>query len=112
MQLSLHSVHKNHDPLSIADQLCNRPHPEIEKKVKELVSDTRLSALSLKLVIDNWVAKVLIPKQLEEGIIEEVPQPFNHAYFPTKKDLHNMSRKAIIKREEILYLTKIFLISY
>ena len=103
MQLPLHSVHKNHDPLSIADQLCNRPHPEIEKKVEELVSDTRLSALSLKLVIDNWVAKVLIPKQLEEGIIEEVPQPFNRAYFPTKKDLCNMSHKAIVKRRNSLF---------
>ena len=97
MQLPLH---KNHDPLSITDQLCYRPHPEIEKKVEELVSDTRLTALSLKLVVDNWVTKVLIPK---EGIIKEVPQPFNRAYFPTKKDLRNMSHKAIVKRRNSLF---------
>ena len=36
--------------LSIADQLCYKPHPEIEKKVEELVSDTRLTALSLYLL--------------------------------------------------------------
>ena len=69
VQLPLYSAHKGHDPLSIADQPCYKPHPEIEKKAEELVGDTRLTALSLKLVIDDWVSKVLIPKHMEEGII-------------------------------------------
>ena len=67
------------------------------------MSDTRLTTLSLKLVIDNWVAKVLTPKQMEEGIIEEAPEPFNHPYFPTKKDLGNMSHKVIAKRRNCLF---------
>ena len=71
--------------------------------MEELVSDTRLTALSLKLVVDNWVTKVLIPGQMKEGIIKEVPQPFNRAYFPTKKDLRNMSHKAIVKRRNSLF---------
>ena len=50
VQLPLHRAHKNHDPLSIADQLCYKPHPEIEKKVEVLVRYTRLTALSLYLL--------------------------------------------------------------
>jgi len=46
---------------------------------------------------------VLIPKQIEEGIIEELPQAFNRAYFPTKNDLRNMSHKAIVKRRNSLF---------
>jgi len=88
--MPLHSAHKSHDPLSIADQLCYKPHPEIEKKVEELVGDTRLTSLSLKLVLDSWVSKVLIPKQIEVGIIEKVPQSLDRTYFPTKKDLRNI----------------------
>jgi len=103
VQLPLSSAHKGHDPSSIADQLCYKPHPEIKKKVEELVGDTRLTALSLKLVIDNWVSKVLIPKHMEEGIIEKLPQSLNRAYFPTRKDLLNMSHKAIVKRRNSLF---------
>ena len=69
MQLPLHSVQKNHDPLSITDQLCYRPHPEIEKKVKELVSEDVLTKLLKDIFTINWpwttvlVSKVAIAKQ-------------------------------------------------
>jgi len=74
------------------------------------VSDTRLTALSLKLVIDNWVAKVLIPNQIEEGIIEEVPQAFTVIVliFQLKRTCKICHTKLFL-REEIPYSIRMFL---
>ena len=94
VQLPLQNAHKNHNPLSITDQLCNKPLLEIERKIEELVRDTRINSVSLKLVVENWVTKV---QQIKEGILNEPLQPFNRAYFPTKKDLRNVVYCAIVK---------------
>lgn len=103
VQIPLQNAHKNHNPLSITDQLCNKPLVEIERKIEELVRDTRSNLVSLKLVVQNWVTKVLIPQQIQEGILNEPPQPFNRAYFPTKKDLRNVAHRAIVKRQYSLF---------
>ncbi|XP_065891799.1 uncharacterized protein [Dysidea avara] len=103
VQLPMRNAHKNHDPLSITDQLCNKPVEDIEKKIEELVRDTRLNLVSLKLVVHDWVTKILIPKQLQDGILNELPNPYNRAYFPTKKDLRNVAHRAIVKRRNSLF---------
>ena len=99
----MQNAHKEHDPLSITDQLCNKPVVEAESKIEELVRDIRLNLVSLKLVMYDWVTKILIPKQIQEGILTEPPKPFNRTYFPTKKDLHNVAHRAIVKRRDSLF---------
>ena len=59
--------------------------------------------MSLKLVVHDWVTKILIPKQLQDGILNELPNPYNRAYFPTKKDLRNVAHRAIVKRRNSLF---------
>jgi len=103
IQLPMQNAHKNHDPLSITDQLCKKPVEEIEEKIEELVRDTRLNLVSLKLVVHDWVTKTLISKQLQVGILNELPSPYDRAYFPTKKDLRNVAHCAIVKRRNSLF---------
>lgn len=103
VNVPLSSAHENHTPTSITDQLCNKPLPEIENKIKSLVNDVRLTPISLKMAIQDWVRKELIPQHLNDGILERPPQPFNRSYFPTNKDLRNIAHEAIVKRRCSLF---------
>ncbi len=60
VQVPLPSAHQNHTPTSIPDQLCNKPLPEIESKIESLINDVRLTPVSLKMAIQDWVKKELI----------------------------------------------------
>lgn len=64
VQVPLPSAHQNHTPTSIPDQLCNKPLPEIESKIESLINDVRLTPVSLKMAIQDWVKKELIPQHL------------------------------------------------
>lgn len=103
IQVPLSSAHQNHDPTSIPDQLCNKPLPEIESKIESLINDVRLSPVSLRMAIQDWVKKELIPLHLSNGTLEHPPQLFNRSYFPTNKDLRNIARHAIVKRRNSLF---------
>ena len=67
------------------------------RNCESLVNDVRLTPISLKMSIQDWVNKTLIPCHLTSGILEQPPQPFNRSYFPTNKDLRNMAHRAIVK---------------
>ena len=84
-------LHKGHDPTSVTDKLCHRMLPEVEEKVRLLVTEAHLHNLHLKLVLDDWVKNHLIPKHKQEvfqllsriSVIQETPSQYDRAYFPT-----------------------------
>jgi len=84
IQFPLENSHKNHDPLSTTDQLCKKPVIELENKIEELVRDTRLNLVSLKLVMYYWINKIIIPKHIQEGILAVPPNSFNLIFLPRK----------------------------
>ena len=98
INVPLISCHKGHDPSSVTDKLCQRMLPEVEEKVKSLVSEAHLHNLSLKLTLEDWVRRELIPKKKEEGVLLETPSQYDRAYFPTKKDLCNVVQHTIIQQ--------------
>ena len=71
--------------------------PEVEEKVRLLVTESHLHNLHLKLVLDDWVKNHLIPKHKQEGVIQETPTQYDRAYFPTTKDLCNVAQQAIMQ---------------
>ena len=79
-------LHKGHDSTSVTDKLCHRMLPEVEEKVRLLVTEAHFHNLHLKLVLDDWVKNHLIPKQKQEGVIQETTSQYDRAYFPTTKD--------------------------
>ena len=90
-------LHKGHDPRSVTDKLCHRMLPEVEEKVRLLVTEAHLHNLHLKLVLDDWVKNHLIPKHKQEGVIQETPSQYDRAYFPTTKDLRNVAQQAVMQ---------------
>ena len=88
---------KGHDPTSVMDKLCQRMLPEVEEKVRSLVTEAHLHNLNLKLVLEDWVRNQLIPKHKQEGILQETPNHYNRGYFPTTKDLRNVAQQAIMQ---------------
>ena len=90
-------LHKGHDPTSVTDKLCHRMLPEVEEKVRLLVTEAHLHNLHLKLVLDDWVKNHLIPKHKQEGVIQETPSQYDRAYFPTTKDLRNVAQQAVMQ---------------
>ena len=90
-------LHKGHDPTSVTDKLCHRMLPEVEEKVRLLVTEAHLHNLHLKLVLDDWVKNHLIPKHKQEGVIQETPSQYDRAYFPTTKDLCNVAQQAVMQ---------------
>ena len=90
------SLHKGHDRSSVVDQLSQRVLPEVEEKIRMLVTDVHLNHLNLKLVLEDWVNSELIPQHQKEGKLVERPSQFNRSYFPTNKDLRNAVHKAIM----------------
>ena len=91
------SLHKGHDPTAVTDKLCQRMLPEVEEKVRLLVTESHLHNLHFKLVVDDWVKNHLIPKHKQEGVIQETPTQYDRAYFPTTKDLRNAAQQAIMQ---------------
>ena len=98
VKIPLLSVHKEHDPSSAAVLICLRPLPEIEEKVKSLVQQAYLRQVTLKLTIEDWVEHELIPQHLTKEIIQQKPSRLNRVYYPNRRDIRNMSRKAIIEQ--------------
>lgn len=90
------TLHKGHDCSSVVDQLSQKVLPEVEEKIRMLVTDVHLSHLNLKLVLEDWVNSELIPQHQKEGKLVERPSQFNRSYFPTNKDLRNAVHKAIM----------------
>ena len=75
----MQNSHKNHVPLLITDQLYKKPVEKVEKKIEEFVMDSRLNLVSLKLVVHDWVTKILIPNRVlsivvAEGIKQSISQ--------------------------------------
>lgn len=92
------SVHQQHDPSSIADLQGLSPLPEIEEKVKSLVLQSHLRQVTLALTIKDWVECELIPRHMSYNIIDRIPSQLNRAYYPNRRDIRNMSRKAIVEQ--------------
>ena len=80
IQVPLSSAHENHTPTSIPDQLCNRPLPEIESKIESLINDVRLTPVSLKLAIQDWVKMNLFHNISMKEYLNSHP---NHSIVPT-----------------------------
>ena len=85
------SLHKGHDPTAVTDKLCQRMLPEVEEKVRMLVTEAHLHNLHLKLVLVDWVKNHLIPKHEQEGVM------YDRAYFPTTKNLRNVAQQAVMQ---------------
>ena len=86
------SLHKGHDPTSVTDKLCQRMLPEVEEKLRSVVTEAHLHNLNLKLVLKDWVKNQLIPKHKREGIIQETPTSTTGAISPLPRIcamLHN-----------------------
>ena len=83
--------------------LCFQPLPEVEERVGSLISDVHINRLTLKLVLDDCIENELIPRHIREGIIAEIPHPYNRSYHPTKRDLQNMVQAAILKQRSSLF---------
>ena len=92
------SVHQQHDPSSAADLQGLCPLPEIEKKVKSLIQQAYLRQVALMLTMKDWVESELIPQHLSKGIIDHIPSHLNRAYYPNRRDIRNMTRKAITEQ--------------
>ena len=59
-----------------------------------LVIEAHLHSLNLRLVLEDWVKNELIPKHMQECILQETPDEYNRAYFPTTKVLRNVTQQA------------------
>ena len=83
----------SHTPSSIKDQLTMKPLTEIEQKVTDLVQECFLNQRALRMLLNSWVEKDLIPAHIESGVLIEPPSQFNRAYYPTKADIRVMVTK-------------------
>lgn len=92
-----------HNPSSITDQMCLKPLPELETKVLELVQESLLSQRALRMSLKTWVERELIPKHLQDGIIDEQPSQYNRAYYPNAEDVRVMVKKAIAQERNSMF---------
>ena len=63
--------------------------------MESLVSNSYLSQVSLKLSLNEWVKKELIPQHIQQGILENKPSEYDGHYYPTTKDLRNITKSAV-----------------
>ncbi len=91
----LSTAHTNHSPTSMADLHSHKPLPEVMEKVESLICNSHLSQMSLMLALRDWIKHQLIPRHLQEGILATPPSDYNRRYFPSVKDVQNMSRRVI-----------------
>ena len=84
-----------HNPSPITDQMCLKPLPELENKVLDLVQESLLSQRSLRMSLETWVERELIPKLLRDGVIDEQFSQYNRVYYPNAEDIQVMVKKAI-----------------
>ncbi|XP_065918696.1 uncharacterized protein [Dysidea avara] len=93
----------SHTPSSIKDQLTMKPLTEIEQKVTDLVLECFLNQRALRMLLNSWVEKDLIPAHIESGVLIEPPSQFNRAYYPTKADIRVMVTKVMTKQRNGLF---------
>ncbi len=93
----LPSAHSGHSLKSLSDMHSYQPLPEVMERVESFVSNSYLSQISLKLALQEWVTKELIPFHIQKGILDSIPSEFNRHYHPTTQDLRNITRNAINK---------------
>ena len=93
----------SHTPSSIEDQLTMKPLTEIEQKVTDLVQECFLNQRALRMLLNSWVEKDLIPAHIESGVLIEPPSQFNRAYYPTKADIRVMITKVMTKQRNGLF---------
>ena len=93
----------SHTPSSIKDQLTMKPLTEIEQKVTDLVQECFLNRRTLRMLLNSWVEKDLIPAHIESGVLIEPPSQFNRAYYPTKADIRVMVTKVMTKQRNGLF---------
>lgn len=92
-----------HNPLSITDQMCLKPLPELENKVLEFVQESLLNQRALRMSLKTWVERELIPKHLQNGVIDEQPSQYNRAYYPNPEDIRVMVKKAIAQERNSMF---------
>ena len=63
--------------------------------MESLVSNSYLSQVSLKLSLKEWVNKELIQQHIKQGILENKPSEYDRHYYPTTKDLRNITKSAV-----------------
>ena len=62
---------------------------------ESLVTHSHLSQISLMLAVKEWVNQELIPRHLQQGVLNSRPSQFDRRYFPTVDDLRNMTRHTV-----------------
>ena len=92
-----------HNPSSITDQMCLKPLPELESKVLELVQESLLGQRALRMSLKTWVERELIPRHIQDGVIDEQPSQYNRAYYPNAEDIRVMVKKAITQERSSLF---------
>lgn len=93
----LPSAHSGHSLKSFADMHSFKPLPEVTARVESLLCNSYLSQVSLKLSLNEWVNKELIPRHIKQGILEDIPSEYDRHYHPTIQDLRNMTKRVINK---------------
>ncbi len=93
----LPSSHSGHSLKSLSDMHSYQPLPEVMERVESFVSNSYLSQISLKLALQEWVTKELIPLHIQKGKLDSILSEFDRHYHPTTQDLRNITRNAINK---------------
>ena len=90
-------------PLSVTDQMCLKPLPELENKLLELVQESLLSQRALRMSLKTWVEGELIPKHLQDGVIDEQPSLYNRVYYPNAEDIRVTVKKAVAQEHNSMF---------